>query len=103
MLTIVQYLLCCTKIVRNTIHDTGEDIMSKTYLTATTLAARWHLTPHTLSQWRWNGRGPRFSKMGKKILYELKHVEDFEERAVHQNTSYRIFDDYTLLNKEEFI
>ena len=62
--------------------------MSKTYLTATNLAARWHLTPHTLSQWRWNGRGPRFSKMGKKVLYELKHIEEFEEKAVYQNTSY---------------
>jgi hypothetical protein len=62
--------------------------MSKTYLTATALAARWHLTPHTLSQWRWNGRGPLFSKMGKKVLYELKHIEEFEEKAVYQNTSY---------------
>lgn len=65
---------------------------SKTYLTATGLAARWHLTPHTLSQWRWNGKGPRFSKMGKRILYELKHVEAFEERSIHQNTSYIPFD-----------
>ena len=76
--------------------------MSKTYLTATALANRRHLTVHTLSQWRWNGKGPRFSKMGKKILYELKHVEEFEERAVHQNTSYT-FDDYIPVNKEELI
>lgn len=63
--------------------------MSKTYLNATALAARWHVTRHTLAQWRWDGRGPLFSKMGKRILYDLKHVEEFEERAVYQNTSYR--------------
>lgn len=76
--------------------------MSKTYLTTTALAARWHLTPHTLAQWRWNGQGPRFSKMGKKILYELKYIEEFEERSVHQNTSY-ILDEYIPFNKEELI
>ncbi len=74
--------------------------MDKTYLKAKGLAARWHITPHTLAQWRWNGSGPRFSKMGKRILYDLKHVEEFEARAVHQNTSY-ILDDYIPLNKEE--
>ena len=61
--------------------------MNKTYITSTALAARWHITPHTLSQWRWNGKGPRFSRMGGHILYDLQHVEDFEERAVRQNTS----------------
>jgi len=74
---------------------------SKTYLTATGLAARWHLTPHTLSQWRWNGKGPRFSKMGKRILYELKHVEAFEERSEYQNTSYIPLDDNSPFDKEE--
>jgi hypothetical protein len=76
------------KSCKNTIQDTKGEIMEKIYLTATTLAARWHITSHTLAQWRWNGNGPRFSKMGKRILYELKHVEAFEEGAVHQNTSY---------------
>jgi Helix-turn-helix domain len=96
-------MLRCTKIVKNTIQDTGEDIMSKTYLTVTHLAARWHLTPHTLSQWRWNGKGPHFSKMGKKILYDLNHIEAFEERAVHQNTSYLLDNLDIPLNKEDLL
>ena len=57
------------------------------YLTATKLAARWHITPHTLGQWRWNGRGPRFSKMGKRILYKLENVEKFEAQMEYDNTS----------------
>ena len=56
-------------------------------LTPSTLAARWKITPHTLSQWRWNGRGPQFLKVGRRILYKLNDVEAFEEKKIYQNTS----------------
>jgi hypothetical protein len=65
------------------------------YLTPTKLAARWHITPHTLGQWRWTGRGPRFSKMGKRILYKLENIEKFEAQMECDNTS------YLSLNEEE--
>ncbi|OJW47172.1 MAG: hypothetical protein BGO67_03600 [Alphaproteobacteria bacterium 41-28] len=51
------------------------------------LAARWNVTTATLSQWRWNGRGPRFFKMGKGIRYRLSDIEHFEEQNIRQNTS----------------
>lgn len=56
-------------------------------LTANSLAARWNITTHTLSQWRWNGYGPKFLKVGRQITYKLQDVELFEEQRTYENTS----------------
>jgi len=61
--------------------------MNQHLLTPEDLAARWNVTPATLSQWRWNGRGPRFFKMNKGVRYRLQDVERFEEQNIRQNTS----------------
>ena len=58
-----------------------------TLITADTLANRWNLTPATLSQWRWNGRGPTFLKIGRRIFYRPQDVEHFEGQQVRHNTS----------------
>jgi predicted site-specific integrase-resolvase len=64
-------------------------------LTPNDLAERWKLTPATLSQWRWNGKGPYFMKLGRRILYRIEDVENFEQEQRRQNTcvskTWRIF------------
>ena len=57
-------------------------------LTTTDLAKRWHMDAKTLSNWRVQGRGPTYLKLGEgrnnKVLYreediaayELKHMKD---------------------------
>ena len=42
------------------------------------LADRWLISPRTLEQWRWQGKGPRYLKIGGRILYPLVEVESFE-------------------------
>ncbi len=61
--------------------------MEKLLLTPEALAERWNITPATLSQWRWNGRGPLFIKMNKGVRYRLSDIERFEEQNIRQNTS----------------
>lgn len=61
--------------------------MQPTFLTPDDLANRWSITPTTLSQWRWNGRGPKFLKIGRKVLYDAQDVEFFEDQKRHQSTS----------------
>ena len=61
--------------------------MEKLLLTPEALAERWNVTPATLSQWRWNGRGPLFIKMNKGVRYRLSDIERFEEQHTCQNTS----------------
>jgi Helix-turn-helix domain len=42
------------------------------------LAERWHVSPRTLEQWRWRGTGPRYLKLGGRVLYRLADIEAFE-------------------------
>ena len=34
------------------------------------LAERWSLSPRTLEQWRWRGVGPRYLKLGGRVIYD---------------------------------
>lgn len=51
------------------------------------LAARWQMSPRTLEQWRWLGKGPQFLKIGARVLYREEDVEAWEAAQLCQNTS----------------
>ncbi len=53
-----------------------------TTLTDTELATRWGMTTKTLYRWRTQNRGPRYLKLGKKILYPLTAVEEYEKQLI---------------------
>jgi hypothetical protein len=50
------------------------------------LAERWLISARTLEQWRWQGRGPRYLKIGGRVVYRLSDVEAFEAASIHTNT-----------------
>ena len=54
------------------------EILDDAHLTSDILAGRWSMTVHTLGQWRWKGHGPRFFKLGSKVLYRQTEIEKFE-------------------------
>jgi len=58
------------------------------------LAKRWLISPRTLEQWRWQGRGPRYLKIGGRVVYRLSDVEVFEAASVHANTVSPLDDGY---------
>jgi hypothetical protein len=51
------------------------------------LARRWSMSPRTLERWRWTGVGPRFLKVGKRVVYPLAVVEAFEAELLHASTT----------------
>jgi hypothetical protein len=57
--------------------------MTPPYLTQIELAARWRISPRTLERWRWAGDGPRFTKVGGRVLYSLADVEAYEAAQTH--------------------
>lgn len=61
-------------------------VMTKASFTPKDLADRWNIEPNTLSQWRWNKKGPTFVKEGRKISYHLEDVENFEKQQRRQRT-----------------
>lgn len=62
--------------------------MAKIFLTPEELSERWKLPLSTLDQWRWYRKGPPFVRMGKRIRYTIKGIEDFESQVVQTNTCY---------------
>jgi hypothetical protein len=56
------------------------------HLDQKSLAERWLVSPRTLEQWRWQGRGPRYLKIGGRVIYRLPDIEAFESRNLHANT-----------------
>jgi hypothetical protein len=51
------------------------------------LAERWLISPRTLEQWRWQGRGPRYLKIGGRVVYRLSDIEGFEAANLRAGAS----------------
>ncbi len=61
------------------------------YLTAAELSDRWKgtITPRTLANWRCSGSGPRFVKIGGRVMYRLADVQAWENsRSVTSTSQY---------------
>lgn len=46
--------------------------MEKVALSELDLAKRWGISPKTLQRWRCEGRGPRYLKLSKRVVYTTK-------------------------------
>lgn len=42
------------------------------------LGMRWDLSPRTLANWRADGEGPKYTKIGKRIFYLENDVKRYE-------------------------
>lgn len=48
------------------------------HLTQGELAQRWRISPRTLERWRWLHQGPRYLKIGGRVVYLLGDIEAYE-------------------------
>ncbi|HEY8613245.1 MAG TPA: helix-turn-helix domain-containing protein [Roseomonas sp.] len=46
------------------------------------LALRWNVSPRTLERWRWLGQGPKFLKLGGRVVYRIDDIEAFEAQQL---------------------
>lgn len=56
-------------------------------LTTPEAAAYLNVKPATLEQWRWNGRGPRFCKVGRNCRYRPVDLDAFLAERVFTSTT----------------
>ena len=63
--------------------------MQKMMMNETELATRWNISPKTLQRRRSEGRGPRFMKMSKRVVYPIDEILDYELVAEHQGPGHR--------------
>lgn len=62
------------------------------YLTPEQVSERFarRISVRTLANWRCSGRGPKFSKVGGRILYPIEEVEAWESKhTVNHTGEYR--------------
>jgi hypothetical protein len=57
------------------------------HLTQLDLARRWRKSPRTLERWRWLRQGPRYLKLGARVVYRLDDVEAFEAAQLRDSTA----------------
>lgn len=63
-----------------------KEVITK-HLTTNELAERWGLHPGTLENWRSLGGGPKFLKIGRKVVYRIEEIEKFEAAQLKKNTA----------------
>ena len=63
--------------------------MPPLHLSQAELAAHWRISPRTLERWRCAGNGPRFLKLGSRVVYRIADVEAFEVTRLHRRTVLR--------------
>jgi hypothetical protein len=57
------------------------------YFNQTDLSRRWKLSVRTLEQWRFLGKGPRYTKIGNCVRYLIDDIEDYEKNHIFNNTA----------------
>jgi len=53
--------------------------MSSQKLTTEEAAAYLRLKPGTLEVWRCRGRGPKYQKIGRRVIYDRKKIDEYIE------------------------
>jgi hypothetical protein len=48
------------------------------------LALRWGMSPRTLEDWRWRKKGPRYLKIGGRVMYRLEDIEAYEAERIRE-------------------
>ena len=61
--------------------------MTVRHLNQIELAARWNISHRTLERWRWSGEGPRYIKIGGRVVYRLEDVEEYEREQIRASTT----------------
>lgn len=44
------------------------------------------VTVRTLANWRWAGNGPKFTRIGGRILYDMSELVKWEDRRTVEHT-----------------
>lgn len=51
------------------------------------LAHRWGMSRSTLENWRSSGKGPKYMKIGRTVLYSMEDITNYEQGARRQSTA----------------
>jgi predicted site-specific integrase-resolvase len=55
------------------------------YKTPEQVADRYQISPDTLKEWRYRGRGPKYIRIGKRVRYREADLERWEQEQEAAN------------------
>ncbi len=58
-------------------------------ISAKDLAQRWNVRIQTLQKWRIANEGPRYIKIGGRVMYNMKEIAQYEKERTFCGTSRR--------------
>jgi predicted site-specific integrase-resolvase len=61
--------------------------METKHLNPFQLSRRWGIAPKTLQNWRSQGKGPAFIKVGGHVLYRMEDIERYEHERLQIKTA----------------
>jgi predicted DNA-binding transcriptional regulator AlpA len=61
--------------------------MDVVHLNQKQLAVRWSISEASLERWRSEGIGPRYLKIGGRVLYRQVDIDAYEESCLQISTS----------------
>lgn len=61
---------------------------SEKFLTQDEVAKMLGLASCTLRKWRWEGKGPKFIKLGSRVLYRESDIFAFVQENIRTSTSH---------------
>jgi hypothetical protein len=61
-----------------------ECTMATKHLNQIELAQRWRISARTLERWRWLGLGPRYLKIGGRVVYRIEDIQAYEAAKMRQ-------------------
>ena len=59
----------------------------KQFLSTEELSQLWNVSTNTLRKWRWEGKGPRFVKLGQRVVYRHADIEAYAENNLFASTT----------------
>ena len=86
-ITLIVFSAHAFVVSQSTWPERKETEMKAAHLNQIELAARWRISPRTLERWRWIGDGPRFVKLGGRVVYRLCDIEEYEQAMIRSSTS----------------
>jgi predicted site-specific integrase-resolvase len=60
--------------------------MQVQHLNQAAVAHRLNISHRTLERWRWTGQGPRFLKIGGRVVYRIEDIETYEAERLRNST-----------------
>src|SRR5690606_27873404 len=85
-ITLIVFSLHAFVVSQSNWPERKETEMKATCINQIQLAARWGISHRTLERWRWTGEGPKFVKLGGRVVYRLSNIEEYEQTMLRTCT-----------------